>query len=574
MIKKRNASKSSKRRMSHALTCDDGGRREYDHKLIEDVCALHTTGTLKALAVLDSRRRAEKAVTNLLAVWENYPDGVKACRIDEGNDGFFVLCVSKDFFEGDVKEAFLGQLVASWLLADYRGLLGGEYLHRNEVLFKKEKVVEAVTGLALEYGDLSTEIMIDPKYFVLESVRRMTRVYPPLSSIYEGFLMGEAESTSTMLRGYQEAIGELVKEGTIHFGNGYLLMDESFAEKTGKQRFKAISFLKMIERTLGPYLLQRLKRAGTLLNLYLEMTRYYGMGPLEADRGIVTEDPRSFLHLPTTLGTVSLGTELGIEDILTYVQPLGDITSLELERCGGVLNDVYILRFRRGEKEEKALVKKFQNWVGLKWFPLALWTLGTQNFSVLGRTRLGREYSIGNKLRRNGVPVPANYHVDINRMVLIREFIEGQSHMSVVKSFLSQGRSEVEFEKLRRLGGLVARIHELGITVGDCKPENFIEDPSGTVHVIDLEQGAYKGNRAWDLAELLYYSGHYASIFTDSERISDLTEAIVSGYLENRGDINVVNEVGGIRYTKVFSLFTLPQFIHTISKTCREEGRS
>ena len=543
-------------------------------EILEIVRGLHSPGILKALSTIDLRGSSGRARVDVLAVWKRFPPGVKTYERELRGADLFILAVDRRLFERDVREGFLGEVVAGRLLAPYRGLLGVDYLWRWEVLFKRRKVTEALTSLALEYPQLSSEILIEPRYFLFENLRRMTRIYPPISSIYQGF-MGErsGEAVEAAMRGYREAMRELVEEGCIHLKDGYVTLDRGFVEKALRRRFRAISFLRMVERALRSYLIRGFQGVVELLDFSLEMAGQLGKELIgERDR-VRMEDPKRFLHLPTTLGTISLTERTGIEDFIRRVKPLGEVSEFRMERSGGVLNEVYVLYFRRDGGEERALVKKYQNWIGFKWFPLALWTLGTQDFAVLGRSRLEREYTINSLLHRERYPVPSIYHVNLNRRLLIREFIEGESLVETVKEVLSRGVEDGSGWQLRRLGEIIAGVHGLGVSIGDSKPENFIASPGGEIYLIDLEQGAHKGNRAWDLAEFLYYSGHYASLLTDLDHVADLARAFIEGYLKGGGEVGVVEDVAGLQYTRVFSLFTLPQVIYTISKTCREAVR-
>ncbi len=543
-------------------------------EILEIVRGLHSPGILKALSTIDLRGSSGRARVDVLAVWKRFPPGVKTYERELRGADLFILAVDRRLFERDVREGFLGEVVAGRLLAPYRGLLGVDYLWRWEVLFKRRKVTEALTSLALEYPQLSSEILIEPRYFLFENLRRMTRIYPPISSIYQGF-MGErsGEAVEAAMRGYREAMRELVEEGCIHLKDGYVTLDRGFVEKALRRRFRAISFLRMVERALRSYLIRGFQGVVELLDFSLEMAGQLGKELIgERDR-VRMEDPKRFLHLPTTLGTISLTERTGIEDFIRRVKPLGEVSEFRMERSGGVLNEVYVLYFRRNGGEERALVKKYQNWIGFKWFPLALWTLGTQDFAVLGRSRLEREYTINSLLHRERYPVPSIYHVNLNRRLLIREFIEGESLVETVKEVLSRGVEGGSGWQLRRLGEIIAGVHGLGVSIGDSKPENFIASPGGEIYLIDLEQGAHKGNRAWDLAEFLYYSGHYASLLTDLDHVADLARAFIEGYLKGGGEVGVVEDVAGLQYTRVFSLFTLPQVIYTISKTCREAVR-
>lgn len=72
-----------------------------------------------------------------------------------------------------------------------------------------------------------------------------------------------------------------------------------------------------------------------------------------------------------------------------------------------------------------------------------------------------------------------------------------------------------------------------------------------------------------DIAEFLYYSGHYASPFYGIKRARLLAEAFIKGYLSTGGDLNTVKAAGKPKYARVFSLFTIPTVIIAISKICQ-----
>jgi serine/threonine protein kinase len=112
-------------------------------------------------------------------------------------------------------------------------------------------------------------------------------------------------------------------------------------------------------------------------------------------------------------------------------------------------------------------------------------------------------------------------------------------------------------------------VHALDISLGDTKPENVMVGRNGEIHLLDLEQASRKGDKVWDVAEFLYYSGHYASPLSGKGKAELIAKSFVNGYLKAGGNANVIKMAGSPRYSRVFSVFTFPQIVFAISNVCR-----
>jgi thiamine kinase-like enzyme len=104
--------------------------------------------------------------------------------------------------------------------------------------------------------------------------------------------------------------------------------------------------------------------------------------------------------------------------------------------------------------------------------------------------------------------------------------------------------------------------------VGDTKPENFVAKDE-EIYTLDLEQAGKKGDYAWDVAELLYYSGHYSRNPIPSRGLIDLMGGFIRGY-SKRGGISELKKAAGVRYVKVFSVWTPAPVLLEISKMLRD----
>lgn len=116
-------------------------------------------------------------------------------------------------------------------------------------------------------------------------------------------------------------------------------------------------------------------------------------------------------------------------------------------------------------------------------------------------------------------------------------------------------------------GLLLAEAHKLEAALGDTKPENFIVDRNGDVTLVDLEQARENGDYGWDIAEFLYYSGHYWLPF--NKELSDYVDSFVKGYLEV-GSTRTLRKAASPKYVRVFSVWTPPNVLMHIRKRLLE----
>jgi tRNA A-37 threonylcarbamoyl transferase component Bud32 len=280
------------------------------------------------------------------------------------------------------------------------------------------------------------------------------------------------------------------------------------------------------------------------------------------------EDTKRYIFIPTSLGLVSYSEKVTIEDFIRKIFPESRDLKADPEKLGGVLNAVYVLKIQRLGKERRVVVKSFKDWYGWKWFPLALWAIGTRGFSVRGKSRLEREYTINRYLSKNGCNVPLLIHVSPKEELIFQEYIEGENLANLIKRIYSSKYEDPKLTSiLKRVGSEIAKIHGLDVALGDCKPENIIIGQDGRIWFVDLEQAERGGDQVWDF---LYYSGRYA-LLSSIEMTQAVTKAFIEGYLEAGGKIVNVRKVRSPRYIKVFSFFTSPHILYVISNVCGEK---
>ncbi len=141
---------------------------------------------------------------------------------------------------------------------------------------------------------------------------------------------------------------------------------------------------------------------------------------------------------------------------------------------------------------------------------------------------------------------------------------------TIKRVILSHAKATYDDALVREVGRKVAEAHKLGVALGDCKPENIIVAEDGKTYFVDLEQATRNGNQVWDVAEFLYYSGHYVLPISPSGPAEFIAREFIGGYLEAGGKREAVKSTTSARYTKVFSIFTPLHVLLAISNVCKK----
>ena len=368
-------------------------------------------------------------------------------------------------------------------------------------------------------------------------------------------------------RSFLDAIQILVSENILSWSDGYLkIVGTPFTDKAGIKS-RVADYIKSIKQVAFRYGLGSLPDISSTFLQTLKFSNIERLIPKESVNSFLG-DPEKQIFIPTSRGLIPLSESANINELLKKIVFKDSEKPFTIEKMGGILNSVYLIKWREEDRLERMVVKKYNDWVGFKWFPVALWTFGTKDFAVLGRTRLGREYASNRYLHRRGFPVPEVIYVNLKEKLLISEYIDGEPLIKIIKSIFSDGEKE-EIGIFRKIGATIAWAHKLGVTLGDSKPENFIVANDGKIYFVDLEQTTFDGEYSWDIAEFLYYSGHYLEPFKPVKMIDPLVKDFITGYVEEGGNIQVVREVSSLKFRKIFSFFTFPHILSRIANICK-----
>ena len=518
----------------------------------------------------------EKNDVNVLLVIRDYSSILKGYLKPLNEVKAFILAVDKGAFERDVKQAWLGEFAANKLIIPHQPFLNERYLQEKEVRAKKRIVWELLENIVLTFPELFQELLIEQEYFMYEALTQRARLFPPIAYTYLNMIREDVKrkNIDSMMKGYQTALSELAEENIIVFSDGYVKITRTFRDTIRKQKIRIPTFIKAFQRAALMNILSVLPK---MMRPYMSDQEILLQTSRDADiESLVSqlEDPKKHILVPTPLGPVSFSDRITIEDFVRKTVPGGEIRGMEVKPIGGALNDVYLLTLKRGHEAQKIVVKRFKDWASIKWFPLALWSLGTKSFAVLGRTRLEREYAINQFLHSKRIPVPKTLYVSPQERLIFKEYIEGENFSEIVKEILA-GNMQIaaKIDLIRDVGRKIADIHKIGVSLGDCKPENILVTTNGELYFVDLEQATRDGDQSWDIAEFLYYSGHYALPLSMSEAAELVTREFIEGYLEAGGKKEIIRNAGSAKYTKVFSIFTLPHIIFAISNLCKKTGK-
>lgn len=489
----------------------------------------------------------------------------------------FILAASQAAFERDVKQGWLGEFVAQNVMVPYEPFINEEYLQCQEVRMKKRIAWELLENIVLEFPELSRELLVKAEYFMYEAMMRRARLFPWITYSFLNMLRGDLKrkNVESMMKGYLKALDELAEENWITLSNGHVKITQNFIDAVRSRKLRLPVFVKSVQRAAFLHVLSVLPKMMSPLMQDQKIFMRLHRGIKAEEPVFQLEEPKKYLLMPTLLGPVPLSDKSTIEDFVRKTVPDGKALDMKIEEMGGVLNDVYLLTLRRNHGEQKVVVKKFKDWSSFKWFPLALWALGTKTLAVLGRSRLEREYATNQFLHSQGFPVPKVLYVGPKERLIFQEFIEGEKMVETVKRIISSREKAVkEAALVKEVGRKIAEAHRLGVALGDCKPENIVVTKDGKTFFVDLEQATRDGNQAWDVAEFLYYSGHYVSPISFAKAAKIIAKNFIEGYLEAGGRKETVKKAGSARYVKVFSVFTPPHAILAVSNLCQKMGKN
>ena len=541
-------------------------------KEILDFCR-HIAGKQKVVAVAEVDKYQVKpanqyAIYTVMVVINDFQPRFLSYLKPIKSKTFFVFAVDQWIFERDVDRGFLGEAIASKLVFPYTPLMGKAYLFELEVELKRRLILESLENLVLNFPELAHIMKIDPRYFLYEVVSNRVRVFPLLTYELTDLTRSITQTEEQVLKTYHIALRQLQDAQTVEIKNNYITITGKFINQSQDPKLRISHLSKNAPRTLFSSLFGVLPQ---LLNIVTQNTDTF----LKTQKINLTHqlyptvefiDPQKYVFFPTAEGIVSLSEKIDIKGYTKRMLLRGENIDIQVHPIGGMLNDVYLIN----AGSRKVLAKRFKDWSGFKWFPLTLWSFGARTFAVSGQARLAKECAISERLLSEGFNVPKILHVSNAERIVFMEFIEGKNLTRTIKQF-STGDADVEvLETVANVGEIMAKVHRSGVVLGDTKPDNVLIKPDGAIYLIDFEQAQKGGDKTWDIAVFLYYCGHYMQPFDGTEKAEAVTQAFIEGYLRAGGNFEDIRKAASPKYTRVFSIFTMPAIMHAISNICKK----
>jgi len=506
---------------------------------------------------------------DVMVVCESYANGLRAhLRVVEGHEIRFLIA-DRDLIESDIKRGTLGDFITEKFLYPHHPLANSEYIEKISTQAKTRVVKEETRDLVVEYGEMCRGLVAKPEFFGISRMRKRARVFVPSMADYLELLEPSVRKQNivTIHDSFKAAISAM-KGDVVELDGDYVAFQDNAIDRWLKDRTseQAVNILRQSQRAFYSYLTKGRSIYLSLDLLARELSEPIRVGIDPALMGTKPENPKDYLYLRTSEGFTSFNETASLEDIASKLRPGRPIT---ISPLAGVLNEVFLVTAGK----EQFVAKKFTDWHGFKWFTLNLVSFGSKVFAVSGKTRMTNEYGINRYLAKKGVKVPQIIYVNLSQRILVEKYVVGTGLSDFVTSAVNQSTlTEGQCRLAESLGETLARIHDVGVSVGDAKPENFVAS-DGEIFTVDLEQAGKRGDYAWDIAELLFYSGHYSTSQIPTRGLGMLVEAFIEGYLR-KGRPAELRQATGVRYVKAFSFWTPAPVIIEILKILHEANRA
>jgi tRNA A-37 threonylcarbamoyl transferase component Bud32 len=540
----------------------------------------HLAGSseIAAIALIDNysaKKLNERNIYEVMLVIRDFQPRMMTYLKIVNNKPIFVFAVDQWIFERDIQRGFLGEAIASKLIFPYLPLQGLNYLQEREVELKKRLILELLENLVVNFPELANRILIKPHYFMYEVFYNRIRVFPLIAYDLVDLTSWLQQNEVQAITGYNRALKLLEAEEKINASNGFVSISKKFIDKCKDPKIKIINLSKNMPRTLFTSFFGVLPQLLSIVSHNTEdFLRTQKINwKMQPDPTCSFIDPQKYVFFPTSKGLVSLSEKLDIKGYAQRMLLKGQNNNIEVEPIGGMLNDVFLITASAENGETKVLAKRFKDWSGLKWFPLTLWSYGAKSFAVSGQARLAKECAISELLHNEGFNVPKILHVSNAKRIVFMEYIDGENLSEAIKQLGASSDPAILQNVLGtvgKVGEIFAGVHARNVTLGDTKPDNLLIKQDGTIFMIDFEQANQEGDKAWDIAVFLYYSGHYLQPLNSQAKAESVAKAFITGYLKGGGNLSDVRKAGEQKYMRVFSIFTPPLTIRSISEICKK----
>lgn len=483
---------------------------------------------------------------DIVVVSKRFREGIRYRYVDSPVAAS-ALIVDQEMLDQDARSSYLGEFVVGRLLNVYEPISNPELFRSVELEYKKRVLVEALLELSSDYGDFGRHLLVPYDYFLFDKLHRRAAIYPPaLYSYVHTYTckLGD-ENRQISTSGFETAAQALQPRGFLRAeGTGVRMVPEKLR---GDAFTRVQSLFSVTARGVTQYAIHGYAgRVGPSVFSREALSKLRRMRETPPPFTPL-EQPRSLLRLEE--GTVvpdasflvkELARLLGFESYSTKETDIGEPYST-----------TRVLTFRDSSRERAVVVKNYTDVRSLKWALLGIWASAANKFSTGPVSRMDREYGMTLALRAKGVLVPPILAVAPAERILVKDFVGGPTLASQINNFLKGGSDGTA--PVAEYGRLMAKIHLSGIALGDAKPSNVIISPEG-LYLTDLEQAVLGGDKAWDVAEFLYYT---AKLSVREDAMKKVASSFLESYVKN-GDGASITKARGPKYFGPFRPFLTP----------------
>jgi tRNA A-37 threonylcarbamoyl transferase component Bud32/predicted nucleotidyltransferase len=490
---------------------------------------------------------------DIIVVVKDYPFTVKYSYSQPEGLRISALVVDYVALQKDAQVGLLGEFVVGRLLHVYESIINHELFKSIEVSYKKRIILEELLDIIRTTDTLCTEISFPLEFVLFSKIKHRSLVYPSaLYSYYKIYTGTRAKNNLAFtLEGFRNALEEIMTN------DKELLISK--ASSTNDVNLLQISKkLLTLNRKAGRNRLKvKLARKLQVLNSYFVHAyagrRVFHYTKQEAESKIRRHRTQQ-ITLPKFManpqeyywkldeGLIITGSnKKWLDDVakssgihsytITRKIPLGRANSRTI--C-------YTLQDTYNGRSMSLVAKKFAKLKGIKWGALALSGHHLSEYPLRADPlfRLGSEYKALRYLRNEvGLNTPAIFAIDLERRILITEFVNGPSLFQVIQDSLKKtsiGTENIFWFKL--IGKNLAMVHGTNATLGNLKPNSIIINNTSTlndsVFFTSLDQFNLNEDRTsiclvWDIIQFLCWSFKRT---TNTIVVKEFVREFLSGY--------------------------------------------
>jgi len=489
---------------------------------------------------------------DLIVVVKRFREGVRYKYL---NDPVAVsaLIVDEGLFRQDGRASSLGEFVVGRLLNVHEPMINQDLFRTVELEYKRRVIMESLLELSADYGDFCKHIFVPFEYFLFEKLRKRSILYPPALysyvRTYSCALGGENRALS--VEGFRKAAEALIPQGYFTLEPGGVRIVPKRLK--GDAFTKVQSIFALTTRGVTQYAVH-----GYAGRVGLSVFRKEAESKLRRMR----ENPEPLLELEQPRMLLGLAEGKLIPDASRLENELAEILGMpehikEEKLIGDSYSTTRVMTFKSQRGEISVVLKNFSDIRSLKWALLGVWAAAANRFSMSPLSRLEREYAMTRSLRSVGVMVPRIIAVSPDVRIIVKSFVDGPTLSKLIDDY-SNGKGK-GLAAVAEYGRIVSVIHNSGYALGDAKASNVVVSPEG-LYLTDLEQSDPDGDKAWDLAEFIYYT---AKLTAKQEAMNDVARTFLDSYTKS-GDISILAKAGSPKYLRPFLPFLLPTMTRSL----------